>query len=144
MKYPDNWKAEFLVYFPRGFLDLPTALNPKGQLISKGYFVFFNSPNKQTKNFCPSRLGQKFEFSSSYFGRIEDTKKTFRNQLTFSRWTKIAGKVNVLTCLFWGVLQFGTPPISIKKNCWMSSNRCNTEIGHPTVYFCSLYVKKDR
>ena len=31
----------------------------KGQLISKGHFVFFNSPKKQTKNFCPSRLGQK-------------------------------------------------------------------------------------
>ena len=34
--------------------------------------------------FCPSRLGQKFEFLSSFFGRIKDTKKTFRKQLTFS------------------------------------------------------------
>jgi hypothetical protein len=31
----------------------------KGQLISKGLFGFFNSPKKRTKNFCPSRLGQK-------------------------------------------------------------------------------------
>ena len=52
---------------------------PKGQLISKGHFGIFNSPKKRTKNFYPSRLGQKFEFSSSFFGRIGDTKKTFRN-----------------------------------------------------------------
>ena len=51
----------------------------KGQLISKGHFGFFNSPEKRTENFCTSRLGQNFEFSSSFFGRFEDTKKTFRN-----------------------------------------------------------------
>jgi hypothetical protein len=34
----------------------------KGQLISKGLFGVFNSPKKRTKNVCPSRLGQKFEF----------------------------------------------------------------------------------
>ena len=39
----------------------------KGQLISKGHFGFFNYLKKRTKNFCPSRLGQKFEFSSSLF-----------------------------------------------------------------------------
>ena len=79
----------------------------KGQLISKGIFDFFNSPKKRTKNLCSSRLGQKinifkfvfrenspkkrtkylcstrlgqkFKFSSSLFGRIEDTKNTFQN-----------------------------------------------------------------
>ena len=51
----------------------------KGQLISKGHFGFFNSPKKRTKNFCPSRLGQNFEFSRSFFGRIGDTKKMFWN-----------------------------------------------------------------
>jgi hypothetical protein len=51
----------------------------KGQLISKGLFGFFNSPKKRTKNFCPSRLGQKLTFSSSFFGRIEDTKSSFRD-----------------------------------------------------------------
>ena len=56
----------------------------KSQLISKVHFVFFNSSKNQMKNFSPSRLGQKFEFSSSFFGIIEDTKKTFRNYLTFS------------------------------------------------------------
>ena len=50
----------------------------KGQLISKGLFVFFNSPKKRTKNFCPSRLGQKLTFSKLFFGRIEDTKISFR------------------------------------------------------------------
>ena len=40
----------------------------KGQLISKGLFCVFNSSQKRTKNFCPSRLGQKFKFSSSFFG----------------------------------------------------------------------------
>ena len=52
---------------------------PKGQLISKGLFGFFNSPKKRTKNFCSSRLGQKLTFSSSFFGRIEDTKISFRD-----------------------------------------------------------------
>ena len=56
----------------------------KGQLISKGLFGFFNSSKKRTKNFCPSRLGQKLKFSSSFFGRIEDIKIYFRDYLTFS------------------------------------------------------------
>ena len=51
----------------------------KGHLISKRLFVFFNSPKKWTKNFCPSRLGQKLTFSSSIFGRIEDIKISFRD-----------------------------------------------------------------
>ena len=51
----------------------------KGQLISKGLFGFLNSLKKQTKNFCPSRLGQNLTFSSSLFGRIEDTKISFRD-----------------------------------------------------------------
>ena len=45
----------------------------KGQLISKGLFGLFNSPKKQTKKFCLTRLGQKLTFSSSFFGKIEDT-----------------------------------------------------------------------
>ena len=54
-------------------------VSTKGQLISKGHFSFFNSPKKRTKIFCFSRLGQKFKFSSSFFGKIGDTKKTFWN-----------------------------------------------------------------
>ena len=51
----------------------------KGQLISKGLFVFFNSSKKRTKKLCPSRLWQKFKFSSSCFGRNEDNKISFRD-----------------------------------------------------------------
>ena len=52
------------------------AVTTKGQLISKGIFGFFNSPKKRTKNFW---LGQKLTFSSLFFGRIEDTKISFRD-----------------------------------------------------------------
>ena len=51
----------------------------KGQLISEGLVCVFNSSEKRTKNFCPSRQGQKLKFSSSFLGRIEDTKMFFRN-----------------------------------------------------------------
>ena len=51
----------------------------KDQLILKGLFGFFNSPKKRTKNFCPSRLGQKLTFSISFFGRIKDIKIAFRD-----------------------------------------------------------------
>ena len=56
---------------------------PKDQLILKGLFGVFNSSKKRMKNFCPSSLGQKSKLSSSFFGRIEDTKESFRNLLTF-------------------------------------------------------------
>ena len=62
------------------------GLGSKGQLSSKGLFVFFNSPKKQTKNFCPSRLGQKLTLSSSFFWRIEGIKISFWDKLTFSSW----------------------------------------------------------
>ena len=47
-------------------------------------FCVFNSSQNEQKKFCPSRLGQKSRFSSLFSGRIEETKYTFRNQLTFS------------------------------------------------------------
>ena len=64
----------------------------KGQLISKGLFGFFNSPKKRTKNVCPSRLGQKFEFLSLFIGRIEGIEKVLREigcnrKLTFEQIT---------------------------------------------------------
>ena len=40
-------------------------------------FSNFNSPKKPTKHCCPSRLGQKLTLSSSFFGRIEDSKISF-------------------------------------------------------------------
>ena len=47
-------------------------------------FRFFNSSKNRTKDFCPSRIGQKLQFSSLFFERIEETKRTFQNKLTFS------------------------------------------------------------
>jgi hypothetical protein len=55
----------------------PGSKNTKGRLILKGLFGFFTSPKKRVKSFCPTRLGQKLKFSSSLFGRIEDTKISF-------------------------------------------------------------------
>jgi hypothetical protein len=52
---------------------------PKGQLISEGHLGFSNSSKKTKTKICPNRLGQKLEFSSSFFGRIEDTKMSFRD-----------------------------------------------------------------
>ena len=51
------------VKISQNFVAFLEYMNFKGQLISKGLFVF-NSPTKRMKQFCPSRLGQKFEFSS--------------------------------------------------------------------------------
>ena len=67
------------IYFWYGAKSVQSLETSKGQLISKGLFVFFNSSKKRTKNFCPSRLGQKLTLSSSFFGRIEDTKISFRD-----------------------------------------------------------------
>ena len=61
------------------FDELFTVLScHKGQSILKGLFGFFHSPKKRMKNFCPSGLGQKLKRSSSFLGRIEDTKISFR------------------------------------------------------------------
>ena len=58
----------------------------KGQLISKGHFVFSILPKNERKISDPvGYLGPKFEFSCPIFGRIGGIKKTFRNQLTFKK-----------------------------------------------------------
>ena len=56
-------KNEYFLYFC-----------PKSQLISKRLFGNFNSSKKRTKKFY-----LMLNCFSSFFGRIEDTKKTFRN-----------------------------------------------------------------
>ena len=67
-------------------------LMEQGQLISKG--IQFS---QETNEICLSqRLGQKFEFSSSFFGRIEDTKKAFWNYLTFRKVLSIGAKDKLL------------------------------------------------
>ena len=56
-----------------------SSSSSKGQMISEENFCVFNSSKKRTKNFGPRRLGQKFEFSRLFLGRIEDTKTSFRD-----------------------------------------------------------------
>ena len=56
-----------------------TILPGKGQLISKCLFGIFNSPKKQTKNSTLLLWYLKSNCFHSFFGRIEDTKRTFRN-----------------------------------------------------------------
>ena len=59
------------------FLFLKTVL--KGQLISKFLFGIFNSPKKRTKKLDFNTMVPQVELFRSFFGRIEDAKKTFRN-----------------------------------------------------------------
>ena len=52
----------------------------KVSLFQNDFSVFSILPKSEQK--ClpwPSKLGQKFKFSSSFFGRIEGTEKAFRN-----------------------------------------------------------------
>ena len=51
----------------------------KVQLILKYLFDFFNSPKKRTKNSTSLLWYIKSNCVHSFFGRMEDTKKTFRN-----------------------------------------------------------------
>ena len=53
-------------------LELPA----KGQLISKCLFDILNSSKKRTKKFDLTTMILQVQL---FFGRIEDTKKTFRN-----------------------------------------------------------------
>ena len=50
----------------------------KGQLISKCLFGIINSPKKQQK-FRPLQCYLKLNCFCSFFGRIEDIKRTFQN-----------------------------------------------------------------
>ena len=56
-----------------------SSSSSKGQMISEENFRVFNSSKKRKRNFSPNRLGQKLEFSRLFFGRIEDTKISFRD-----------------------------------------------------------------
>ena len=57
----------------------------KGQLISKCLFSVFNASKKTKENNSTwgTYHSSYVEFFRLFFGRIEDTKTTFRNQLTF-------------------------------------------------------------
>ena len=51
----------------------------KGQIILEEIVMLSILQKKRTENVCNSRLGQKSKFSSSFFGRIDDTKIPFRD-----------------------------------------------------------------
>ena len=51
----------------------------KGQLISKGRFGILNFSKKRAKKFDLTTMMPQVELFRSFFGRIEDTKKTIRN-----------------------------------------------------------------
>ena len=53
-------------------------LSTKGQLISKGLFGFSIIPKNKQKNSAPV-AGEKIKILSLFFGRIEDTKISFRD-----------------------------------------------------------------
>ena len=53
---------------------------PKGQIISKCLFVVFNFFQKRTNEFVFTTMRRVFV---CFLEEIEDTKKTFRNYLTF-------------------------------------------------------------
>ena len=54
----------------------------KGQLISKANFQAVNSSRKRTNEFVFTTMRRVF---GRFFEEIEDTKKTFRNHLTFNK-----------------------------------------------------------
>ena len=76
----------------------------KGQLISKGLFGFFNSPKKRTKKFCPSRLGQKSKFSSSFFGNFLSRLTDLQYILTEQSWRKAEVSTNKVDISTLGIL----------------------------------------
>ena len=85
---------------------LPTKVF-KGQLISKCLLGIFNSSKKRTKKVGLATIQWylKSICFHSFFGRIEDTKKTFRNYLTFSKGCKFINYSGMLfknACIvFW-------------------------------------------
>ena len=76
----------------------------KGQLISKCLFGIFNSPKKRTKKFNFTTMVPQVDFFCSFFGRIEDTKKAFRNKVQLFR--KDHKKLKKIYLLFWQISWF--------------------------------------
>ena len=76
--------SKYIAFWPKSFFKTRQSILPyfilvsytsKGYLISKCIFGIFNSPTKTIRLEVRSRV----EVFRSFFGRIEDTKKTFRN-----------------------------------------------------------------
>jgi hypothetical protein len=56
----------------------------KGQIISKGFLMSSISSKKQTKEFDFTNMIPQVDWFSFFSEEIEDTKKPFRNHLTFN------------------------------------------------------------
>ena len=67
----------FLSYFVKSY-------ELKVSLFRNVFLVSSILPKNERKQFDLRYHNSKVEFFRSFFGRIEDTKKTFRNKLTFS------------------------------------------------------------
>ena len=65
----------------------------KGQIISKGLLVSTNSPKKQMNEFVFTSTKNSFV---RFLGEFEDTKKSFRNYLTFTRMAKFTRVLSIL------------------------------------------------
>ena len=65
-------------------IPIQVASCSKGQLISECLFDFFKFTKKSIDKFLSQYTRAKIMISSSFFGRIERIKNTFRNKLTFS------------------------------------------------------------
>ena len=72
-----HWYS-FATVFSKILYLVPIA---KGQIISKGLLVSSNPPQKQTNEFVFTTTTNSFV---CFLGEFEDTKKSFRNYLTFS------------------------------------------------------------
>ena len=85
-----------LMLFPRKFRWEIVMWLAKGQLILKGLFGFFISSKKWTKNFCPSRLGHKLTFISSFWGELKTLNFFFEINLTlwgYTLWSEFKTKI---------------------------------------------------
>ena len=68
------------------FFSVTLVIYSKGQIISKGLLFSSNSPKKRTNEFVFTTTTNSFV---RFLGEFEDTKKSFRNYLTFKKVTKI-------------------------------------------------------
>ena len=70
----------------RNLLNWYNLVSIKGQIVSKWFLVSSISSKKRTKEFNFTTMAPQVDlFSFVFWRKIEDTKKTFRNYLTFSK-----------------------------------------------------------
>ena len=79
----ENWKQIVGTYHAHAE-QLSKLSNAKGQIISKGLLLSSNSPKKRTNEFVFTTTTNSFV---RFLGEFEDTKKSFRNYLTFNKET---------------------------------------------------------